>query len=161
MVDNTTDAGDRLILIVEDSDEDYEAFLRALRKLPENYPVVRCADGDECLEYLERCASGTGGGADASARRPSLILLDLNLPGTDGREVLERLDADPDLRTIPVTVVTTSTNPQDVELCYRHGANSYLTKSHPWHRFEDTIRLLMAYWFTAVILPPAAGGKAG
>jgi len=137
------------ILVVEDSDEDYEAFLRALRKLPDAYAVERCCDGDDCLDYLDHA----GAYAQRKPARPRLILLDLNLPGTDGREVLERLDSDPTLRTIPVTVLTTSTNPADVQFCYRKGANSYTTKSQDWRRYEAMVRTLMDYWFTTVILP--------
>jgi len=137
------------ILVVEDSDEDYEAFVRALRKLPGAYVVERCYDGDDCLDYLEH----TGAYAQTKPARPRLILLDLNLPGTDGREVLDRLDQDPALRTIPVTVLTTSTNPMDVQFCYRKGANSYTTKSQDWRRYEAMVRTLMDYWFATVILP--------
>lgn len=139
----------RLVLVVEDSDEDFAAFCRALESLPMAEPVVRCRDGDDCLDYLGRTGPYTG----KNTIRPSLILLDLNLPGTDGREVLEILDTDKIYKSIPVVVVTTSTNPQDVELCYRHGANSYLAKTQDWKRFVDTVHLLMSYWLTAVVLP--------
>jgi CheY-like chemotaxis protein len=139
----------RPILVVEDSDEDYAAFLRAFRKMPIDTPVCRCKDGDDCLDYLY----GSGIYADKNPARPSLLLLDLNLPGTDGREVLEKVEADAHLKTIPIVVVTTSASPEDVEHCYRNGANSYVTKSHDWPRFENNVRTLLDYWFNAAVLP--------
>lgn len=139
----------RPILVVEDSDEDYAAFLRAFHKMPVPNPVCRCKNGDDCLDYLYQ--SGIYAGKNPA--RPSLLLLDLNLPGTDGREVLERVEADAQLRTIPVVVVTTSASPEDVELCYRNGANSYVTKSHDWPKFESSVRMLLDYWFKAAVLP--------
>ncbi len=139
----------RPILVVEDSDEDYAAFMRAFQKVPITNPVRRCRDGDDCLDYLYR----SGIYADKNLLRPSLLLLDLNLPGTDGREVLEKVEADAQLKTIPIVVVTTSSSPEDVELCYRSGANSYVTKSNNWTQFESNVRTLLDYWFTAAVLP--------
>jgi CheY-like chemotaxis protein len=144
-----TAAQRRPILVVEDSDEDYAAFLRAFQKMPVVNPVYRCKDGDDCLDYLYKSGIYT----NKNPLRPSLLLLDLNLPGTDGREVLEKVEADVQLKTIPIVVVTTSTSPEDVELCYRSGANSYVTKSHDWPQFEGNIRMLLDYWFTAAVLP--------
>ncbi len=139
----------RPILVVEDSDEDYTALLRAFCNVPIANPVYRCKDGDDCLDYLYQ----SGIYAHENPLRPSLLLLDLNLPGTDGREVLEKIEADAQLKMIPVIVVTTSASQEDVELCYRNGANSFVTKSHDWPQFERNMRMLMDYWFTAAVLP--------
>src|SRR3712207_4925518 len=104
------------ILLVEDSPEDYEVTVRAFRKANLANPVQRCCDGEEALDYLYR----RGRYADAArAPRPGLVLLDLNLPGTDGRQVLAQVKADPQLRSIPVVVLTTSADERDIEGCYR------------------------------------------
>jgi len=138
------------ILLVEDSPEDYEATDRAFRRAGLKNPIYRCADGDEALDYLFR----RGRYADpASSPRPGIILLDLNLPGTDGREVLEVVKANDDLKCIPVVVLTTSTDERDVDACYRAGANSYVKKRVDLEGFMRAIERLNGYWFEVVILP--------
>ena len=114
-----------LILVVEDSDTDYEATLRAFRNSNLANPVQRCEDGEDALDYLfqKNQYSDT-----SKFPRPYLILLDLNLPGTDGREVLEEIKRDTELKTIPVIVLTTSSDEKDIENCYQAGANSYIQK---------------------------------
>ncbi len=138
------------ILIVEDSDEDFEAVGRVMRKSAVTNPLFRCTDGDDALDFLYR----TGTYADPqTAPRPALILLDLNLPGTDGREVLEQIKQDEELKIIPVVVFTTSANPRDVEVCYRNGANGYILKPIDLNRFVELMRIVIDYWFRAIILP--------
>lgn len=138
------------ILLVEDSPEDYEATVRALRRAGLANPIHRCEDGDDALDYLFR----RGRHADtASASRPGIILLDLNLPGTDGREVLAEVKADPALRTIPVVILTTSTDARDVERCYAAGANSYIKKPVDLDGFMQAIQRLKEFWFEIVIVP--------
>jgi len=136
-----------LILIVDDSDEDYETALRGLRKAGLANPIARCVDGDDALDYLFQR------GAYSEAPRPYMILLDLNMPGTDGREVLEQIKADPKLRKIPVIVLTTSTDERDIERCYEIGANSYVQKPVDLSGFMEAIRRLKDYWFEVVVLP--------
>jgi len=138
------------ILLVEDSPEDYEATERAFRRSGLKNPIHRCADGDEALDYLYR----RGAYADpARAPRPGIILLDLNLPGTDGREVLETVKGDGVLKQIPVIVLTTSADARDVEACYLAGANSYIQKPVDLPGFMKAIERLHDYWFEVVILP--------
>jgi CheY-like chemotaxis protein len=138
------------ILLVEDSPEDYEATGRAFRRAGLKNPIYRCSDGDEALDYLFR----RGRYADpASSPRPGIILLDLNLPGTDGREVLEVVKGDEELKCIPVVVLTTSTDERDVDACYRAGANSYVKKPVDLEGFMRAIERLNGYWFEVVILP--------
>lgn len=138
------------ILIVEDSPEDFEATRRALRKSRLGNGVYHCADGDEALDFLHH----RGKYADlASAPRPSMILLDLNLPGTDGREVLAEIKQDPQLRNIPVVVLTTSTDPRDIESCYEVGANSYVQKPVDLEGLVHGLERLQDYWFEIVVLP--------
>ena len=138
------------ILLVEDSPEDFETTERAFRRSGLKNPIYRCADGDEALDFLHR----RGRFADAEkAPRPGVILLDLNLPGTDGREVLSEIKGDPDLKQIPVIVLTTSKDERDVEVCYRCGANSYIQKPVDLDGFMQAIERLNGYWFEVVILP--------
>jgi CheY-like chemotaxis protein len=140
----------RLILIVEDSPEDFEAMMRAFKKAGLRNPTTRCEDGDEALDYLYQ--RGAYANSEA-ARRPALILLDLNLPGTDGRQVLETIKSDPGLRSIPVVVLTTSRDPLDIEKCYSFGANSYIQKPVNLAGFVTALERLSDYWFEIVILP--------
>ena len=141
------------ILLVEDSDEDYMAFLRALRDMVVTVSLPRCTRGEEALDYLY----GRGRFADlAHAPRPALVLLDLNLPGMDGRELLTIIKGDEHLRSIPVVIVTTSHNPRDVEWCYQHGANSYQVKAIGYEQFKSAMRLLVEYWLTVCVLPATA-----
>lgn len=138
------------ILLVEDSPEDFEATVRALKRAGLANPIHRCEDGDEALEFLFR----RGRYADpASAPRPGIILLDLNLPGTDGREVLAEIKADAALRAIPVVILTTSTDERDVERCYSAGANSYIKKPVDLDGFMRAIQRLKEFWFEIVIVP--------
>src|SRR5215468_4756223 len=141
------------ILLVEDSDEDYMAFTRALRDTVVTVSLPRCTRGEEALDYLH----GRGRFADpAHAPRPALVLLDLNLPGMDGRELLTMIKSDEHLKSIPVVIVTTSRNPRDVEWCYQHGANSYQVKAVGYDQFKSAMRLLVEYWLTVCVLPATA-----
>jgi CheY-like chemotaxis protein len=142
------------ILLVEDSDEDYMAFTRALRDTVVSLP--RCTRGEEALDYLH----GRGRfAAPAHAPRPALVLLDLNLPGMDGRELLTMIKSDEHLKSIPVVIVTTSHNPRDVEWCYQHGANSYQVKAIGYDQFRDAMRRLVEYWLTVCVLPTSTDRK--
>jgi CheY-like chemotaxis protein len=139
-----------LILLVEDSPEDYEATARVLRQSGVTGTMLRCADGDEALDYLHLRGpqvAATGG------QRPCIILLDLNLPGTDGREVLRDIKTDDSLRQIPVIVLTTSTDERDIANCYRIGANSYIKKPVNLEALADALQALIHYWFHIVLLP--------
>jgi CheY-like chemotaxis protein len=138
------------ILLVEDSPEDFETTERAFFRSGLKNPIFRCADGDEALEFLHR--RGRYAEPD-KAPRPGVILLDLNLPGTDGREVLSEIKNDPQLKQIPVIVLTTSKDERDVEACYRCGANSYIQKPVDLDGFMKAIERLNDYWFEVVILP--------
>lgn len=138
------------LLVIEDSDEDFEALSRIMTQEAIANPVYRCIDGEEALEFLFH----QGEYLDSSTfPRPSLIVLDLNLPGTDGREVLAELKQDRDLKNIPVVIFTTSSNPQDVEICYQYGVNGYIVKPMDTKRFRKLVQILLDYWFEAVILP--------
>lgn len=138
------------LLVVEDSDEDFEALMRMMKKASVLNPVYRCIDGEDALDYLNQEGQYRLPGA---AIRPSLILLDLNLPGTDGREVLDHIKQTEHLRKIPVIVLTTSSNPKDVQTCYDYGVNSYLLKPMSLSKFQRVIQTFLDYWLNVVVLP--------
>lgn len=138
------------ILIVEDSDEDFYITQRAFKEAGCANPLIRCESGDEALDYLYR--QGQYSDPETSPR-PSIIFLDLNLPGTDGREVLQTVKKSEELCKIPVIVITTSDAQQDVERCYAAGANSYVHKPVNMERFLDALKRLQTYWFEIVLLP--------
>lgn len=141
------------ILLVEDTPEDAEATLRAFKKAGMANPIFHCTDGDDALDYLRQ----QGKYADpAKAPRPGMILLDLNMPGTDGREVLSEIKADESLRQIPVIVLTTSADERDIQSCYRDGANSYIQKPVDMKGFLESIQRLVDYWYHIVLLPKTA-----
>jgi len=141
------------ILLVEDSPEDFEATVRAFKRSGLNNPIFRCEDGENALDFLHR----RGPYADPErSPRPGVILLDLNLPGTDGREVLTEIKQDDQLKKIPVIVLTTSNDARDVESCYQAGANSYIQKPVDTEGFVRAIERLNGYWFEVVVLPDGA-----
>jgi CheY-like chemotaxis protein len=132
------------LLVVEDSNEDFEALQRFLQRSPTSIPIQRCVSGEQALAFLYR----TGAYSDReSSPRPGLIVLDLNLPGTDGREVLRRIKQDASLKTIPVVVFTTSNNPKDLADCYQYGVNSYIVKPINFAQLKQDIQTLVDYWF--------------
>lgn len=141
---------DVTILIVEDSKDDYEACVAALTK-DQNLanPIAWCESGDDALDYLRK----SGSFADGTHDLPGLILLDLNLPGLDGRDVLSAIKQDPATRRIPVVVMTSSGDQRDIDRCYDAGANSYVVKPVNLDGFLAAIARLQDYWFKIVVLP--------
>jgi two-component system, response regulator len=141
---------DNAILIVEDSPEDFETTKRGLRKSGIANPIFHCEDGEDALDFLFR----RGSYADPEKSvRPKIILLDLNLPGTDGHEVLIEIKNNDELKKIPVVVLTTSSDERDIKRCYENGANSYIVKPVSFAGFMDAIQRLKDYWFEIVVLP--------
>lgn len=139
------------ILVVEDSDDDYDATVRALSK-GTNFrnPIRRCEDGAETLDYLLQRGCYAEPGA---APRPGIILLDLNVPGIDGRKVLKQIKVDAELKSIPTIVMTSSDDERDIKACYEMGANSYVKKPLNWPGFLEAITQLKEYWFEIAVLP--------
>ena len=135
------------ILLVEDNPGDVRLTMEALRdaKVRNNLHVV--ADGVEAMNFLRR------EGTYREAPRPDLILLDLNLPKKDGREVLAEIKADDHLRTIPVVILTTSQAEQDIVRSYNLHANCYVTKPVDLDQFIKVVRSIEDFWLTIVTIP--------
>lgn len=143
----TEEAGIELLL-VEDNAGDVRLTIEAMKgvKIPLHLSVAR--DGVEALAFLRR------EGSYAQAPRPKLILLDLNMPRKDGRQVLAEIKADPGLRRIPVVVLTTSEAEQDIVKAYQLSANCYIVKPVDFVQFMQQIKSIEDFWLTIVKLPP-------
>ena len=148
MGDTTTNAEPMEILLVEDNPGDVRLTREALKsdRLWNTLQVVR--DGVEAMAYLRREDGFRG------ASRPDLILLDLNLPRKDGREVLAEIKADEDLKLIPVVVLTTSQAEDDILKAYGSHANCYITKPVDLPMFMTVVKSIEHFWFAIVRLPP-------
>ena len=137
------------ILLVEDSPTDARLTMEALQEGRVRNHVRHVEAGDEAMAILRR------EGDEADAPRPDLILLDLNLPGMDGREVLQEIKEDPNLKRIPVVVMTTSRSERDSLQAYNLHANCYVTKPVDVEQFLGAVRKIEDFWFTIVKLPAA------
>src|SRR5246127_4815919 len=143
--------GKPIVILLADDDE--EDRMLAKDALAESRVVndLRCVeDGDELLDYLYHRNKYAG----ETAPPPGLILLDLNMPRKDGREALREIKADPDLRRIPIIVLTTSKAEEDIYRTYDLGVNSYVTKPVTFKSVVELIKVLGCYWFEVVELPP-------
>jgi CheY-like chemotaxis protein len=138
------------ILLVEDSPSDTDLTVEALREAKVRNHLNIVEDGVAALQFLRR------EGKHADAPRPDLILLDLNLPRKDGREVLAEIKSDANLKTIPVVVLTTSRAEQDVLQAYKHHANCYITKPVDFEQFLNVVHSIESFWLMLVTLPNAA-----
>jgi len=136
------------ILLVEDNPGDADLARVALETSKIRNMVHVVGDGEEAMAFLRRQ------GKHAGAPRPDLVLLDLNLPKKDGREVLAEIKADPDLKRIPVVVLTTSKEEEDILKTYNLHANCYITKPIDLRQFMKVVRSIEEFWLTIVILPP-------
>jgi CheY-like chemotaxis protein len=138
------------ILIVEDSPSDYESIQRSFKKLGVKGSLYHCETGEEALDFLYRRKEYSD---EKDAPRPSVILLDLNLPGTDGRDILKKIKNDPELKSIPVVVLTTSDSDKDIRECYQYGANSYMIKPSNWDDFFKMMESFKSYCLDNAMLP--------
>jgi CheY-like chemotaxis protein len=136
------------ILLVEDNPGDVRLAIEALREGKVHVNMSVAADGVEAMEFLRRQ------GKHQDAPRPDLILLDLNMPRMDGREVLAELKADEDLKRIPVVVLTTSKAEEDILKSYNLNANCYITKPVDLDQFIHVVKSIHEFWLTVVKLPP-------
>ena len=135
------------VLLVEDSPGDVRLTREAFRETNGAVHLHVASDGVEAMSFLMR------EGANADAPRPDFILLDLNLPRMDGREVLVHIKEDPSLRTIPTIILTTSEADADVLKSYQLNANAYLKKPVTLEAFESLVRSINDFWLTKVMLP--------
>lgn len=141
------------ILMVEDNEDDYEATTKAFELAHIANAVQWCKNGKDALDYLKH--EGKYAGAPAAAL-PALILLDLNMPGLDGRKTLALIKQDPRLRKIPVVILTTSADENDIEKCYALGASSYIQKPVDFEALVRAAKSIKDYWFATVLLPKSA-----
>jgi two-component system, chemotaxis family, response regulator Rcp1 len=133
--------------LVEDSVGDVRLTLEAFEDADTSIQLQVVPDGVVAMAYLRR------EGVYATAARPELILLDLNLPRMGGREVLAQIKADDSLKTIPTIILTTSDAPEDVQDCYKLQANSYLCKPVGFDLFENLVKSINNFWMTNALLP--------
>lgn len=142
---------DRIILLVEDNPDDEELTLRALRQGNVANEVAVTRDGSEALDFL--FCSGSHAGRDP-AQMPTVVLLDLKLPKLGGIDVLKRMRADPRTRLIPVVVLTSSSEEEDMVRSYESGANSYVRKPVEFAAFAAAVSQLGVYWMLLNQAPP-------
>lgn len=140
------------VLVVEDSDEDFETVVDASRMANVTNEIQRATSGDDCLQHL----------ADLECQGfalPILVLLDLNTPKGDGRDVLRNISSNDRLRALPLVVISASASVRDIRFCYDHGANAYHLKpvSHPQHL--QILQNIFSYWLTCTILPENEGSE--
>lgn len=133
---------ERPILLIEDNPDDEALALRVFNRSEIPNPVVVLRDGVEALEYL------FGPKAESGGAKPALVLLDLKLPRLDGLELLRRIRADERTALVPVVVLTSSSEPRDIQESYRLGANSYIRKPVDFERFLEALGRIGGYWLS-------------
>ena len=142
---------EKIILLVEDNPDDEALTMRALKQSKLANEIVITRDGNEALEFM--FGTGKFEGRDVS-HTPAVVLLDLKLPKLSGLEVLERLRADPRTKLVPVVVLTSSSEDEDMLRSYQLGANSYVRKPVVFGQFADAVSQLGLYWVLLNQLPP-------
>jgi len=136
------------ILLVEDNPVDVMLTQETMKHVKLSNRLYVTVDGEDAMAFLRREGKYVG------AVRPDIILLDLNLPKKDGREVLQEVKADPNLRAIPVVILTTSDSDEDILKSYQLYANCYITKPVNMNQFAKVVKTIEDFWFTIVKLPP-------
>lgn len=136
----------RSILVVEDSDEDFATVQDAARRAGLTQPVLRATSGEACLRLLR-------GELQGRLSSPLLVLLDLNTPGSDGREALQEIRNDAAFKTLPLVVLSASANPRDLQSCYACGANAYHVKPVDHTQHLQVLQQIFTYWLGSVMLP--------
>lgn len=140
------------VLLVEDDPVDARLTLESIRQSKLHNEVTVVGNGEQALAHLR------GEGEHAGRRRPDLVLLDINLPGMNGIEVLERIKADPAIATVPVVMLTTSDEDQDILRSYQLHAAAYVRKPLGLEEFAKMVDSIERFWFEVVLLPPDATG---
>lgn len=138
------------ILLVEDNEDDAELMRRAFKRANFTNPVVVAADGAKALDML----FGEGGFASSNGVLPAMMILDLNLPKVSGLDVLRRVRGEPRTRHLPVVVMTTSVEDDDVSNSYARGANAYVRKPMEFEQFVESATRLGLFWLHTNVMPP-------
>jgi two-component system, chemotaxis family, response regulator Rcp1 len=138
------------ILLIEDSRADAKIIERALREGDVSHRLTVIPDGKHALDFLYKLRDDSA----TPDREPDLILLDLNLPGMDGCQVLTRIKSDPILRMIPVVILTTSEREEDIVQTYQAGANTYISKPAEYPRYRELVSALEHYWVNTALKVP-------
>lgn len=138
------------ILLVEDNDDHAELMKIGFEDAHFAVDLHHVRNGEECMAFLRQ------EGKYAGAHRPDLVLLDLNMPRMDGREVLGHMKQDNDLQSIPVVVLTSSESNADISEAYKLGCNSYIAKPVDFVGLSKVVQSITDYWFTLVVVPPAS-----
>lgn len=137
------------VMLIDDSKEDAELIETILEMSHARIgSFLHCSTGDEATGFLKAAKEKRGATA-----APSLVLLDLNMPGTDGRDVLRWMKGTDRIRNIPVVVMSTSQNPDDVQYCYENGASGYFVKPIDFESYKKSINVIVEYWFDVLYLP--------
>ena len=145
-----------MILVVDDNEDEIDLARRAFARTSPDLPVAVAHDGRQALEFL--FAASEKAKSDPAAM-PRVVLLDLNMPGLNGLEVLRRLRADERTRRIPVVMLSSSGHPSDIAQCYDHGANSYVRKPVDFAQFVQTALQLQSYWLAVNESPHHAAAQ--
>jgi len=135
------------VLVVDDNPADCDLTAEALSRCPCPHQLSSVQDGHKAIEFLRRRGKYSG------ARPPDLVILDLNLPGKDGRAVLAEIKTDPILKCTPVVIFSTSQSKSDIKATMELGANSYVSKPGNLHDFMSAVTSICEYWFKYVVLP--------
>jgi two-component system response regulator len=129
------------ILVIDDNEDDFEAVARAFKKAGAPGAASLCTTGSDGLKFLREKG------------HPSLVMLDLNMPGMDGFQVLRHIREDEALKKLPVVIWTTSSNEKDIDACYQAGANAYMQKPVVFEDLLESVRRLKEYWLETALLP--------
>lgn len=143
------------VLLVEDNPADVRLFKEALRQRNIEIDLETASDGEAALAFLDECRDGV------ERQVPDLVVLDLNLPGIDGREVLEKVKQDPVLRRVPVLIMSTSSSDDDIRACYERHANGYLTKPIGVPALSDALERIFDFWFNTAKLSTRTASRVG
>jgi two-component system response regulator len=137
------------ILVVEDNPDDFYALKRVFERAELRNPMIHCETGEEALDYL----NGRGSYADADVERPAMILLDINLPGIKGTDVLQGIRGNPMLKNIPVIMLTSSKDDRDVLAAFQGRANAYLVKPATFDDFLMALQQIKTHHYEIVLVP--------
>lgn len=136
------------ILMIEDSEDDFEIISRGLKSVGLDVPISWYRRTKDVLEYFDELAFSK----DNKVAIPRIIILDLNMPGMDGRSILSIIKSNRRLKSIPVIILSTSVNKKDIDYCYAEGANTYVPKPLRFQKLQDICKSLKDYWFDIAIL---------